>query len=87
MKTLIIYNSQTGFTARYAQWMAEATGADRMELKEAKNAIKVLGGKAEKTISYNLPTGDERTLILIKKVQPTPEKYPRNKGQMMKKKL
>ena len=36
MKTLIIYNSQTGFTARYAQWMAEATGADRVELKEAK---------------------------------------------------
>ena len=57
------------------------------ELKEAKNAIKILGGKAEKTISYNLPTGDERTLILIQKVQPTPEKYPRNKGQMMKKKL
>ena len=57
------------------------------ELKEAKNAIKILGGKAEKTISYNLPAGDERTLILIKKVQPTPEKYPRNKGQMMKKKL
>ena len=36
MKTLIIYNSQTGFTAKYAQWMAEATGAERMELKEAK---------------------------------------------------
>lgn len=36
MKTLIIYNSQTGFTAKYAQWMAEATGAERMELKAAK---------------------------------------------------
>ena len=36
MKTLIIYHSQTGFTAKYAQWMAEATGADRVELKEAK---------------------------------------------------
>ena len=36
MKTLIIYNSQTGFTAKYAQWMAEATGAERLELKEAK---------------------------------------------------
>lgn len=36
MKTLIIYNSQTGFTAKYVQWMAEATGAERMELKEAK---------------------------------------------------
>ncbi|MDD7641157.1 MAG: flavodoxin domain-containing protein [bacterium] len=36
MKTMIIYNSQTGFTAQYAQWIADATGADRMELKEAK---------------------------------------------------
>lgn len=36
MNTLIIYNSQTGFTAKYAQWMADATGADRMEFKEAK---------------------------------------------------
>ena len=36
MKALIIYNSQTGFTARYAQWMAEATGATSIGLKEAK---------------------------------------------------
>lgn len=36
MKTLIIYNSQTGFTARYAKWMAEATDAECMELKKAK---------------------------------------------------
>lgn len=36
MKTVVIYNSQTGFTKRYAQWIAEATGADCMELNEAK---------------------------------------------------
>ena len=34
--TLIIFHSQTGFTARYAQWMAEATGAECMGFKEAK---------------------------------------------------
>ncbi|MCI5934809.1 MAG: flavodoxin domain-containing protein [Lachnospiraceae bacterium] len=34
--TLIIFHSQTGFTARYAQWMAEATGAECMDFKEAK---------------------------------------------------
>ncbi len=27
MKVVVIYNSQTGFTKRYAQWIAEA--ADR----------------------------------------------------------
>ena len=36
MKTIVIYNSQTGFTKRYAQWIAEATGADCFELSEAK---------------------------------------------------
>ena len=28
MKTIVIYNSQTGFTKRYAEWIAEAAGAD-----------------------------------------------------------
>ena len=36
MKTIVIYNSQTGFTKRYAQWIAEATDADCLELSEAK---------------------------------------------------
>ncbi len=36
MKTIVIYNSQTGFTKRYAQWIAEATGADCLELSAAK---------------------------------------------------
>lgn len=35
MKTAVIYNSQTGFTKRYAQWIAEAAGADCLELKTA----------------------------------------------------
>ena len=36
MKTVVIYNSQTGFTKRYAQWIAEAAGADCLELSAAK---------------------------------------------------
>ena len=36
MKTAVIYNSQTGFTKKYAEWIAEATGADCLELKAAK---------------------------------------------------
>lgn len=39
MKAIVIYNSQTGFTKRYAQWIAEATGADCFELSEAKRKI------------------------------------------------
>jgi len=36
MKTIVIYNSQTGFTKRYAQWIAEGAGADCLELSAAK---------------------------------------------------
>ena len=57
------------------------------ELKDAQNAIKILGGKVETAKEYALPNGDGRVLIVIKKTAPTPEKYPRNKGQMKKKRL
>ena len=36
MKTVIIYNSQTGFTKRYAQWIAKASGARCLAFSEAK---------------------------------------------------
>ena len=36
MKTAVIYYSQTGFTKRYAQWIADAAEADCFELSEAK---------------------------------------------------
>ena len=36
MKTIVIYNSKTGFTKRYAQWIAEAARADCLELSAAK---------------------------------------------------
>lgn len=55
------------------------------ELKEAKSAIKLLGGKTEEVINYTLPTGDGRTLILIRKISETPEKFPRNSGIIKKK--
>lgn len=36
MKTIVIFHSQTGFTKRYAEWIAEETGADCVELSAAK---------------------------------------------------
>ena len=35
MKTLIVYTSQTGFTKRYAEWLAEEMESDVLDLKEA----------------------------------------------------
>lgn len=36
MNTLVIYSSQTGFTERYAKWIAETLDADVLSIKEAK---------------------------------------------------
>ncbi|MBR1862956.1 MAG: 16S rRNA (guanine(527)-N(7))-methyltransferase RsmG [Ruminococcus sp.] len=52
------------------------------ELRAAEKSIKVLGGSVEKTLRYTLPSGDGRTLIIIKKTAPTPAVYPRNAGQI-----
>ncbi len=38
MNTIVIYNSQTGFTRQYAEWIADAKGATLMELSAAKKA-------------------------------------------------
>lgn len=35
--TIVIFNSQTGFTKRYANWISEALGCECMELGDAKN--------------------------------------------------
>ena len=51
------------------------------ELKLSQKALKILGGKAIAVKELQLPQSTEdRTLILVKKVQPTPKKYPRQAG-------
>ena len=48
------------------------------ELDESKKAIEILGGKFEKTLQFNLPNDmGERNVIVIKKIKPTPNVYPR----------
>ena len=64
----------------------KGSGADE-ELKEAKNAIKTLGGKIAQTTEYALPNGDGRTLIVIEKTSETPDKFPRSSAQIKKKSL
>lgn len=52
------------------------------ELNESQNAIKILGGQYEKTLTFNLTDENnniigKRNIIVIKKIKPTPAKYPR----------
>lgn len=60
-------------------------GADG-EIAAAKNAIAVLGGKLARV--ERAPLGDaERALVVIEKVKPTPEAYPRAFARIKKKPL
>lgn len=58
------------------------------ELEEAKGAIKILGGELEKVENLLLPASDiERNIIIIKKINNTPNKYPRKAGTPVKQPL
>ena len=56
------------------------------EIKNAKNALSILNCEITDTINYNLPLKEDHTreLIIIKKTDRTPDKYPR-KTQTIKK--
>lgn len=57
------------------------------ETEAAATAIEKLGGKLEKVIRYELPEGDKRCLIVIKKIKEISSVYPRNSGVIAKKPL
>ena len=48
------------------------------ELEEAQNAIALLGGKVERVFDYAVPGEDlHHNIVQIRKIAPTPKKYPR----------
>lgn len=53
----------------------------------AKEAVKLLGGKIEMVERYSLPCGDERMLVVVRKISQTLTKFPRNSAQIAKKSL
>ena len=55
------------------------------EIKKAKSAFALLGGKIKATEKYFLTeNGDERNIIEIEKIKPTPNTYPRGNGKIRK---
>lgn len=58
------------------------------ELKSAQRAIQLLGGETAEVQTYTIPTTDvSHTLVTIRKVSPTPAKYPRRFAQIKKQPL
>lgn len=63
------------------QFVSYKSGEIETELKEAKTAISVLGGKTSDTIKFQLPGSDiSRSFVKIKKVKSTGKKFPRKAG-------
>lgn len=58
------------------------------EIKEAQNAVNILGGKYSLIKEYNLPLEEaKRTIVKIEKIKNTPSLYPRGNGKERKQPL
>lgn len=51
------------------------------DLKGAENAVKILGGKIEDDINYEV-NGEKRRAVIVRKTAHVPEKYPRASGKI-----
>lgn len=62
-------------------------GADA-EIADAKAAIAMLGGKLEQVIEVEIEESDlKHNLVIVKKIKPTPQQFPRKPGVAAKKPL
>ncbi len=76
------------FVRRGGFLVAYKSGQVEEELTQGGKAVKVLGGSLQKTEKFVLPGTDiSRSLVLIRKVENTPKKYPRKAGTPAKQPL
>ena len=69
------------FVKKGGCFVAYKTDSIEEEIRGAKRGISILGGKIEKIAHFTLPNSDiHRSLVLIRKIKPTPKKYPRRPG-------
>ncbi len=57
------------------------------EVTAAARGAEILGFSAAKTHEYTLPSGDVRSLVVYRKVKPTPDAYPRQYSKITSKPL
>jgi len=53
----------------------------------SKNAMQILRAKLQDVVEYSLKTGEKRVLLVLSKVEKTPEIFPRKAGAILKKPL
>lgn len=57
------------------------------DMSSASGAISKLGGEIERIKDYTIPNGDNRRLVVVRKISHTPTKYPRSSANISKKPL
>lgn len=57
------------------------------EIKEAENAVKILGGKIIKSDFFELGSAGGRTIVIAEKLSKTPKAYPRQSSKIKSKPL
>lgn len=69
------------FVKKEGYFISYKSGKIEEELKQGKGAIKLLGGKLEDVVSFQLSEADgERCLVKIKKIENISKRYPRKAG-------
>ncbi|MCR4589419.1 MAG: 16S rRNA (guanine(527)-N(7))-methyltransferase RsmG [Lachnospiraceae bacterium] len=76
-----------GFVRKGGMFVSYKGSSGRDELEAAGHAVDVMGGRVEDVKEYELPGGDRRMLLFIKKEKETPSMYPRKAGTPAKKPL
>jgi 16S rRNA (guanine527-N7)-methyltransferase len=69
------------FLAKGGVLAAPKGSAAQRELRDSAHALTELGGEIEEAAPFELPVeGPRQTLVLVRKIGPTPERYPRRPG-------
>lgn len=70
------------------KFVSYKSGTVQEELKQAEKAVKILGGKIQNVVYFNLPDSEiQRSLVVIEKVKPTAGRFPRKAGTPLKEPL
>ena len=76
------------FVRLSGSFVAFKGGSCEQEIENSRHAVQTLGGKIKNIHTFELPLeGGSRSLVEVEKIQPTPEKYPRNNGRIKSKPL
>jgi Predicted S-adenosylmethionine-dependent methyltransferase involved in bacterial cell division len=68
-------------------FIAPKKGQIKEEISQATKAIDTLGGKLKEVKKVELELLKQRFLVIIEKVSPTPQRYPRRAGMPAKRPL